>query len=307
MQKKVFISHASEDKPLARYFADTLKESGLEIWFDQYEIRIGDSIRRKIEQGLSQCDYGLVILSQKFLSKEWPQKELDGLVALTIANSGIKILPVWHNIGFDEIVKRLPSLADTKAASTEVGISECTRLIIDSILSHEGEDDKISYRFNNSKYIVGSDPRGYKNFDQIAVVCYKIEGKIILYRLVNTSQKRWTFPKGGIRKTETVEEAIHRIAIEEAGCKGAIYKKPIRIYKHLKRDLKLNGVKLRVIALLLKVNNETNALEKERNESWFSYEEALLAFLENRGMEYATEFKDTLKSAKELIARIENM
>jgi hypothetical protein len=94
----VFISHASEDKEaFVRPLARGLAERGVTVWFDEFTLAIGDSLRRSIDQGLARSRFGVVVISKNFLHKEWPQKELDGLVAREI--NGIKvILPVWHQI-----------------------------------------------------------------------------------------------------------------------------------------------------------------------------------------------------------------
>ena len=76
-----FISHASEDKEFVRPLADALRARHLSIWYDEFTLLLGDSLRRSIDRGLARSKYGIVILSKKFFEKEWPQKELDGLVA----------------------------------------------------------------------------------------------------------------------------------------------------------------------------------------------------------------------------------
>jgi hypothetical protein len=112
----VFISHATEDKDvLARPLAGELRSLGVRVWIDEQELKIGDSLRRKIDQGLRQSKFGVVILSKAFFGKEWPQKELDALVARE--GSGEKvILPVWHDVTFAEVQQRSLLLADRKAA-----------------------------------------------------------------------------------------------------------------------------------------------------------------------------------------------
>src|SRR4051812_4935086 len=48
----VFISHAAEDKDsLVRPLALGLQDRGLSVWFDEFELRVGDSLRRKIDAG----------------------------------------------------------------------------------------------------------------------------------------------------------------------------------------------------------------------------------------------------------------
>jgi len=127
----VFISHAYEDKEdFARPLAEKLRELGLKIWFDEFTLKIGDSLRRSIDKGLSGSKYGVVIISPHFLSKEWPQKELDGLVGLE-AKGRKMILPVWHKIDSEEIRKYSPMLADRYAVSSHIGVEE----VVDALLS----------------------------------------------------------------------------------------------------------------------------------------------------------------------------
>ena len=79
----VFISHASEDKTeVAAPLANALRRGGVKVWLDRQELRIGDSLREKIDEGLSESRFGIVILSPHFFQKGWPKRELNGLMAL---------------------------------------------------------------------------------------------------------------------------------------------------------------------------------------------------------------------------------
>lgn len=119
--RDVFISYAHEDKEeVARPLAQALIALGLTVWFDEFEIRIGDSLRHKIEQGLLVSDYGLTVLSDSFFDKPWPQRELSALFALE--KSEPRILPVWHRLTVQDVKRRSPLLADLFAISTQEGI-----------------------------------------------------------------------------------------------------------------------------------------------------------------------------------------
>lgn len=114
----VFISHASEDKDkIVRPLADALIKEGLSVWYDEFTLRIGDSLRQKIDQGLANSKVGLVILSSDFISKGWTNYELDGIVTRTVSGEQI-LLPIWHNITKQQVVDFSPSLADKVARST---------------------------------------------------------------------------------------------------------------------------------------------------------------------------------------------
>lgn len=126
----LFISHASEDKAeVAEPLADMFMERGLKVWYDKYTLTVGDSLRRCIDRGLAECRYGLVILSKHFFSKEWTQKELDGLVARE-DGSQKRILPVWHKVSRNEVVAFSPPLADKLGVSTAKGL----RHVVDEVL-----------------------------------------------------------------------------------------------------------------------------------------------------------------------------
>lgn len=124
MEFDLFISHASEDKDaIVRPLAQLLRDGGLRVWLDETEIKLGDSLRRSIDLGLAKSRYGLVILSPDFLRKEWPQKELDGLVAREDGREKV-ILPVWHNVTRSEITRFSAPLADKLAVLTSKGLPE---------------------------------------------------------------------------------------------------------------------------------------------------------------------------------------
>ncbi len=114
----LFISHATEDKEgIVRDLVAALERRGVRVWFDETQLRIGDSLRRKIDAGLARSRFGLVVVSHAFFAKNWPQYELDGLVSLEMAGRQ-RILPVWHEITKDEVLDYSPSLADKVALST---------------------------------------------------------------------------------------------------------------------------------------------------------------------------------------------
>lgn len=115
----VLISHATEDKDaLVRPLAHALERRGVVVWYDEFELRIGDSLRRKIDAGIARSRFGLVGLSPAFFAKNWPQYELDGLVARDMHDGGRRLLPIWHNISKDELIRQSPSLVDRVALST---------------------------------------------------------------------------------------------------------------------------------------------------------------------------------------------
>ena len=130
IRSDVFICHASEDKDeVARPLAEALRERGLKVWYDEYVLRVGDSLRRQIDKGLTSCRFGIVILSPNFFAKEWPQRELDGLVSRETIEVQKLILPIWHNISKEEVAKYSPTLADRVAVETSKGLEHVVNAI----------------------------------------------------------------------------------------------------------------------------------------------------------------------------------
>lgn len=116
----VFISHAHEDKEgFATPFVEELRKRGVKVWYDNDEIKWGDSLRAKIDSGLKHSRFGIVVISRSFISKGWTNHELDGLFNLEMTH-GKTILPIWHDITKTEVQNFSPSLAGKKAMSTAV-------------------------------------------------------------------------------------------------------------------------------------------------------------------------------------------
>jgi TIR domain len=118
----VFISHASEDKDaVARPLTKAFREKGLRVWYDEILLTVGDSLRKKIDQGLASCRFGVVILSPHFFEKHWPEQELNGLATREVNGQKV-ILPVWHKVDFEAVRRYSPTLADRFAVNTDMGL-----------------------------------------------------------------------------------------------------------------------------------------------------------------------------------------
>ena len=135
MKYDVFICHASEDKidfvePLVR----ALTAAGVTVWYDNLILEWGDSLRGRIERGLLESRYGLVVLSPAFLKrKRWTEHELDALFARESSGNKV-ILPIWHNVTREDLVAYSPPFADRLAknsASDSIDriVSEVKRLL----------------------------------------------------------------------------------------------------------------------------------------------------------------------------------
>lgn len=133
-----FICHASEDKAsFVRPLAKMLSKHHLTIWYDEFSLNVGDSLRQAIDQGLAESRFGIVVLSPAFFRKGWPQRELDGLVARQVSEDRRLILPIWHNITQAELLRVSPPLAGVVAINSADGIKAVCRSLLKKIRPEE--------------------------------------------------------------------------------------------------------------------------------------------------------------------------
>lgn len=116
----VFICHASEDKErFVRPLATTLKAWGVEVWYDEFSIGLGQSISEQIDKGIRDSKFGIVVISPAFLNRKWPKHELRGLVGRDVEED-LAILPVWHGVTHAEVMNLSSSLADKQAINMQL-------------------------------------------------------------------------------------------------------------------------------------------------------------------------------------------
>ncbi len=114
----VFISHASEDKDtIVRQLAEILEKLKVRIWYDEFSLKVGDSLSKSIDDGLQKSKFGIVVITRNFLEKRWTDYEYRSL--LSKEDNGKKIiLPIWHDISKDEVKKFSLYLSDKVALDT---------------------------------------------------------------------------------------------------------------------------------------------------------------------------------------------
>ena len=106
----------------------------MDVWYDDYSLKLGDSLSRSIDRGLAKSDYGVVVLSPAFFAKKWPEYELRGLTAKELSASNKVILPIWHNVSHEDVLGFSPPLADKRAIqSNRLTPSEIAVQIIETV------------------------------------------------------------------------------------------------------------------------------------------------------------------------------
>lgn len=93
----MFLSHTSDDKPFVRRLAKALREKGVEqVWVDEAEIQIGDSLIAKIQDGIQKSEYFGIVLSPRSVTSSWVQRELEQAMMMEIQSKSVKVLPLLY-------------------------------------------------------------------------------------------------------------------------------------------------------------------------------------------------------------------
>jgi hypothetical protein len=119
----VFISHASEDKAaFVDQLVEALKASGVKVWYDAHELKVGDSLRTQIDKGLVESRFGVVVLSPNYFAKNWAKGELDALLSSQLSNGVTRALPIWLDVNLAKVQAKSPLLADKVAIDANQGL-----------------------------------------------------------------------------------------------------------------------------------------------------------------------------------------
>ena len=130
-----FISHDSRDKELiAQPLAIHLSQKMCPVWYDEFTLKVGDSLRESIEKGLKECHKCVLIITPNFLAKGgWSKREYDSIFTRELIEDKKLILPIWHEVTKEEVFDYSPILGDRLAVHWSTGIDNVSRKIISAI------------------------------------------------------------------------------------------------------------------------------------------------------------------------------
>ena len=136
----VFISHASEDKEdFVDEFVAELRKADVKVWYDTTQILWGDSLRKRIDEGLRKSRFGIAVLSPNYIAdgKYWTKEELDGIFQMESIN-GKTLLPIWHKLTKKQVISFSPIVANRKAMTTaSMTPQEIAQEVVKLIASNE--------------------------------------------------------------------------------------------------------------------------------------------------------------------------
>lgn len=130
-----FILHDSRDKEeIAMPLALKLSGLGIPVWFDEFSLKLGDSLRESIEKGIKETAFCILILTKNFLTNEgWTKTEFNSVFTKEIVQKNKVMLPIWHNVSKEEVYEYSPSLANRLAAKWSEGVGSVAQKIKNKI------------------------------------------------------------------------------------------------------------------------------------------------------------------------------
>lgn len=141
----LFLSHSSADKDeLVRPLAEFLRTQSVNVWYDEYSLRPGDSLSASIDLGLAATELGVVVISPAFIhaarKSGWTAYELRGITANSIGPGGRRLIPVWHDVARSCVLDFAPPLADLVAINTNgKSISELAFKIMEVVAPEKAQ------------------------------------------------------------------------------------------------------------------------------------------------------------------------
>lgn len=139
-RKTTFVSYATANRPFVKNLADTLIRFHLDVWYDEYEIKLGESIWGKINEGLAACDWGVVVLTHQFFNRSWTKKELAALA--TMLGEDGRMIPVFHKITPEEVGTYQPLLRDVKGLDSKGDVKHVAAALSARVLGIDDRDDE---------------------------------------------------------------------------------------------------------------------------------------------------------------------
>lgn len=131
-----FISHDWRDKTdIARPLATSLIQNLCPVWYDEFSLQPGDSLREKIETGLKECKKCILILTPNFLSNEgWSKREFDSIFTRELIEKQNLVLPLWSGVTAKEVFSYSPILADRLGTDWSLGVEGVTKKFLKVLL-----------------------------------------------------------------------------------------------------------------------------------------------------------------------------
>ncbi|MBN2583429.1 MAG: toll/interleukin-1 receptor domain-containing protein [Planctomycetes bacterium] len=130
-----FIAHDSRNKEeIARPLAIELVRRMCPVWFDEFSLKVGDSLRESIEKGIRECRKCILVLTPEFLAnKGWTKREFNSVFTREVVQQERVVLPIWHKVSARDVYEYCPSLVDCAGIDWSLGKEEVARRLLRAI------------------------------------------------------------------------------------------------------------------------------------------------------------------------------
>lgn len=122
-ERLVYLAHASEDKLIVKPLAEGLMQRGINVWYDNWEIGYGDSLRRKMEEGLGNCTHFVVLLTETSIKKPWVNEEIDAGLMGAVEGTA-KFIGLRHRLPLALVSPFLKSRLTPEFQEGDAGLAE---------------------------------------------------------------------------------------------------------------------------------------------------------------------------------------
>jgi predicted nucleotide-binding protein len=132
---RAFVSHDHRDKTdIAEAIAIQLQKLMCPVWYDEFSLHVGDSLRDSIEKGLRESSKCIFILTPNFLANGgWAKREYDSIFTRELVEKKNVILPVWHNVSVQDVYQYSPILADRVGVQWSLGLEQVAANLLRAI------------------------------------------------------------------------------------------------------------------------------------------------------------------------------
>ena len=175
---RVFLCHASEDKQLVEKLARDLMHAGVDTFFDQWEIRAGDSLRQKIDAGITSCTHFIVALSPASRDKPWVNAELDAGFVSKLEGQ-LVLIPLRIGLRSNDLPPLLRGVRSPSLDDYDVGLRELLSAIL-------GVTDRPSIGPISSKFLRALSPNAGLSI---------LAGRIAAYFVNSSTRARYGDPQ----------------------------------------------------------------------------------------------------------------
>lgn len=215
---KVFICHSSEDKEsFVKNFVDNLFKKGIYAWVDEYEINYGDSIIKKVNEGLKNSDKGIIVYSKNLKNSVFALAEENSIIYKGIYEKSYFIIPVIidDDVEIPELINHVSNVKITNIDNYDEELERICDIVFGRYeLSELGEPPNY-YKLNQLPNCTKQDTEIFRNMgDYCLENGFDAELDIVLLSIAREYLEN-IYGKGSINQEEVEEVIVDTLNILE--------------------------------------------------------------------------------------------